>query len=58
MCLRDLGISDFTYLDYAFISDANLQGWLWKVRARTDGVWGEWTGERAFEVEPLGTDCG
>ena len=53
----DLGPPDFTQRDFAWIDDAHLDGWQWKVRARTNGVWGEWTAERAFVVEPLGTYC-
>lgn len=53
----DIGPSDFTYRHTGWIDDAHLDGWLWKVRARTNGVWGEWTAESPFVVEPLGTDC-
>ena len=32
-------------------------GWKWKVRAKIDEEWGEWSNEGTFDVEPLDTDC-
>ncbi len=32
------------------------QGWTWKVQARVNGKWGNWSEERTFDVEPLNTD--
>ena len=40
----------------SYIIDANRRGWRWRVRALTDGVWGQWSAERTFDVEPLFTD--
>lgn len=32
-------------------------GWSWKVRAKVDGVWGEYCKEINFKVEPVNSDC-
>jgi len=32
-------------------------GWIWKVRAKINGSWADWSPERTFDVEPLNTDC-
>ncbi|MCJ7825564.1 MAG: DUF3558 domain-containing protein [Anaerolineales bacterium] len=40
-----------------YIAGQNLLLWRWKVRAMQNDVWGEWTPERTFDVEPLDTDC-
>ena len=40
-----------------YVTDRNRLGWRWKVRAMVGGEWGEWSGEREFDVEPLDTDC-
>jgi hypothetical protein len=53
----DLTASDFMQHDTAWILNENLDGWSWKVRARANGVWGEWSAERPFAVESVGTDC-
>ena len=34
------------------ISKDKAQGWTWKVRAYTDGQWGEWSEVRKFSVTP------
>jgi hypothetical protein len=41
----------------SYIAEQHRYGWRWKVRAMVDGVWGEWSVERTFDVEPLNTDC-
>jgi len=40
----------------SYVADFNRHNWTWKVRAKVDGRWGEWSEERRFEVEPLDTD--
>ena len=40
-----------------YIAESNRFDWRWKVRARVNGIWGEWSEERSFNVEPLDTDC-
>ena len=40
-----------------YIIDANRLGWSWKVRAMANDVWGPWSEERSFSVEPLNTSC-
>jgi hypothetical protein len=34
------------------ISKSKTQGWTWKVRAYTNGRWGEWSEVRTFNVAP------
>lgn len=53
----DLTASDFTDHHFGWVPSENLGGWSWKVRARTNGVWRAWSGERPFAAEPVGTDC-
>jgi len=52
-------ISSTNYLNESlgYIAEQNRLGWRWKVRAMQNGVWGEWTPESTFDVEPLDTDC-
>jgi hypothetical protein len=40
-----------------YIEEANRFGWEWKVRAMVGGQWGDWSGIRTFDVEPLNWDC-
>ncbi|HEY7427717.1 MAG TPA: protein kinase [Gemmataceae bacterium] len=37
----------------SYVPDANRRGWRWKVRARVNGVWTDWSEERRFDVAPL-----
>lgn len=39
-----------------YILDEHRLNWRWRVRAKTEGVWGDWSGERTFGVEPVNTD--
>ena len=41
----------------AWIDDARVHGWRWRVASRQRGVWNDWSAERTFEVEPVQTDC-
>jgi M6 family metalloprotease-like protein len=43
--------------DDAYVIDGNRWGWKWKVRAKVDGVWGPWSEEWTFDLEPLDSDC-
>jgi hypothetical protein len=45
------------YSTSVYIKDADRFGWKWKVRAKINGVWGAWSSERTFDVEPVNTDC-
>jgi hypothetical protein len=49
--------SEFSYWSCGYIIAQNLFGWSWKVRARVNGSWSDWTANRTFDVEPLNTDC-
>jgi len=40
----------------SYIAPVYEQGWYWQVRARTGGVWGPWSEQRFFSVEPVNTD--
>jgi len=39
-----------------YLAETQLTGWTWRVRAEEDGVWGEWSEERPFTVEPPSSD--
>ena len=49
--------SSHAHRSSGYIADANGRGWRWRVRARVDGVWRDWTNEQVFDVEPVNTDC-
>jgi hypothetical protein len=55
----DINTSNTSYTSQktGYIPDQNRLGWSWKVRAMQNDVWGEWTPEGTFDVEPLDTDC-
>lgn len=53
----ELTESEYTHSDYSYIIDANRMGWRAKVRAYVNGIWGDWSNETIFNVEPLNTDC-
>lgn len=40
----------------SYIDDGLLDGWLWRVRAKTAGAWGPWSEDRGFSVEPPDSD--
>lgn len=40
----------------SYITNSNLCGWTWKVRAQVNGQWGEWSETRDFVVEKVDTD--
>ncbi|TLM59586.1 MAG: hypothetical protein FDZ69_14130 [Deltaproteobacteria bacterium] len=40
-----------------YVIDSNRYGWEWKVQAEIDGVFDEFSMARAFDVEPVDTDC-
>jgi len=40
----------------SYVTDFNRFDWTWKVRAQVGGVWGDWSPERTFDVEPVNTD--
>jgi hypothetical protein len=48
--------SSFHFTSQGYIADINRFDWRWKVRAQVDGVWGDWSPERTFDVEPVDTD--
>ena len=53
-------ITSTTYTDTSsgsYIANQNTRGWRWKVRALMNGIWSDWSEERAFDVEPLNTAC-
>jgi len=49
--------SSYQYVSLGVIADQFRLGWRWRVRAEINGVWGEWSDERTFDVEPYDTDC-
>jgi peroxiredoxin/outer membrane lipoprotein-sorting protein len=44
--------------DSGYIVDPNLRGWKWKVRAKVNGEWGEWSKTGTFDVMTVGSDSG
>ncbi len=44
------------YISASWFWNEDRFGLTWKVRARVEGEWGEFT-ERTFDLEPVGTDC-
>jgi hypothetical protein len=40
----------------AYVAEPNRLNWRWRVRARTGSVWGLWSAERLFSVEPPNSD--
>ena len=53
----DLTESEFALLENRVIFEEARFGWTWRVRAQVDGVWGNWSPERGFSVEPINSDC-
>jgi hypothetical protein len=53
----ELTSSSFTVLESRIIPEESRLGWFWRVRANVNGVWGGWSPERTFDVEPANTDC-
>ena len=41
----------------SYVADVNRIGWTWKVRARVNRQWTDWSAERHFDVEAVDTDC-
>ena len=54
---RDLPVSAFSLLEQRAIPEDSRIGWTWKVRARVNGIWGNYSPDRTFDVERLNTDC-
>jgi hypothetical protein len=57
--VNQTGLSQSSYRRVAcgsWVADANRLNWSWRVRARTGGVWGDWSPFRTFNVEPVDTD--
>jgi hypothetical protein len=53
----DLETSAFTVLEDRVVPEGSRLGWFWKVRAKVNGVYGDWSPETNFDVEPGNTDC-
>ena len=49
--------SYYRYSNPRYIADNIRRGWTWRVRAQIDKVWGPWSNEQKFNVEPVDTDC-
>lgn len=49
--------SEYIFSITGTLSENARVGWTWKVRALINGVWGGWSQEGIFNVEPLNTDC-
>ncbi|BAY10454.1 hypothetical protein [Calothrix sp. NIES-2098] len=54
----DIKSTEYIYQSFgSYIIDRNRRGWRWKVRAKVNGQWTNWSEESFFDVEPLNTDC-
>jgi hypothetical protein len=53
----DLKTSSFSVLEDRVVPEGSRIGWYWMVRAQVGGVWGNWSPERNFDVEPVNSDC-
>ena len=49
--------TQYTLSDLTRIYESDRIGWTWKVRSQINAVWGAWSVERTFNVEPMNTDC-
>jgi hypothetical protein len=54
---RELTESQFSLLEDRVVPEESRLGWTWKVRAMVNGVWGNYTPDRTFDVERVNTDC-
>lgn len=54
---RAVGESEYRFQSIGYIIGQNQLGWRWRVRARIDTTWMDWSEERSFDVEPLNSDC-
>lgn len=54
---RDLTVSAFSTLTDSVVPEESRIGWTWKVRAMVNGVWGNYSPDRKFDVERVNTDC-
>lgn len=48
--------SSFRFQACNFVAPAVTSNWSWRVRAGTDGLWGDWSTTRNFSLEPHDTD--
>jgi hypothetical protein len=55
--LHDLRNSSYAEVGTWHVSQPNLQGWRWRVRAEINSLWSDWSPEQTFDVEPANTDC-
>lgn len=58
--INDMNVTSSSYhfdKPTGFVTNNNLTGWRWRVRAKVHGTWGPWSVARTFRVEKLNTDC-
>jgi hypothetical protein len=58
--INDMNVTSSAYhfdKPQGYVSNNNLLGWRWRVRAKVHGAWGPWSIARSFRVEKLNTDC-
>lgn len=53
--VETIRITSYQHISRGYVADHNLRGWKWKVRAKINGVWGEWSKPEMFKVKPLGS---
>ena len=50
-------LSEYHFSSISYITNGNRTNWIWRVRAKVDNQWTNWSNEKVFNVEPLDTDC-
>ena len=57
--INQTGLTQSSYrsVSCSYVADRNRNGWVWRVRAKTGGGWGDWSRFNSFDVEPVDTDA-
>jgi hypothetical protein len=53
---RNISTSKYHHESLGYVADFNRNNWTWKVRARVNGVWSNWSTSRSFNVEKMCLD--
>jgi len=52
----EIDVAKYENTEIAYVVPRNQSNWKWKVRAKINGNWGEWSEERTFNFEELCLD--
>lgn len=50
---QELKETEYRRVSRGYVGTPSLKGWEWKVRAKVNGEWQEWSEAREFEVDPM-----